>query len=254
MRALDQLARHTAMLRRPAPPALPQVAVSVPPGTSRFFNEAESLAFLAAHGLPVVPYRLCRNESEARMAFRELGAPVAVKACSADVPHKSEHGLVALNLVSEEAVAQAVAAQLAKLDAMRAAPDGIVVAAMAEGRRELLLGARSDSVFGPVVMVGDGGKYVEAMPDVAILLPPFGEAEVRDALSRLRIAPILEGVRGEPPLDLHALARAALRLGALIAGSQGRIASIDINPVMLGAEGQGLTIVDALVERANAAG
>ena len=249
--ALDQLARHWALLRRPAPPRLPHLAASLPPGDGRFLNEAESLALLAAHGLPVVPHRLCRSESEARIAFRDLGSPVAVKACSTDVPHKSELGLVALNLVSEDAVVEAFAAQMAKLEEIGAAPDGIIVAAMAQGQREFVLGAKLDPVFGPVVMIGDGGKYVEALPDIELLLPPFSEEEARDAILRLRIAPILRGVRGEKPADIDALAHAAWRLGALIAGAKGRIASLDLNPVLAGAAGEGVVVLDALVERAS---
>ncbi|HUC67500.1 MAG TPA: acetate--CoA ligase family protein [Stellaceae bacterium] len=248
--ALDQLARHWALLRqRPAPP-MPQLGVNLPPGPGRFLNEAESLALLAAHALPVVPHRLCRSESEARIAFRDLGSPVAVKACSADVPHKSELGLVALNLVSEEAVVRAFGAQMATLERIGAAPDGIIIAAMQEGLRELVLGAKLDPVFGPVVMIGDGGKYVEALPDIELLLPPFTEAEARDTILRLRIAPILKGVRGEKAADIDALAHIAWRLGALIASAKGKIASLDINPVLIGAAGQGVTILDALVERA----
>jgi acetate---CoA ligase (ADP-forming) len=247
--ALDQLARHSALMRRPPPPALPHIHVALPPAPGRFLNEAESLALLAAHGLPVVAHRLCRSESEARAAFRELGSPVAVKACSADVPHKSEHGLVALNIVSEDAVGQAFAAQMAKLDAIDAEPDGVIVAAMAVGQREFVLGARMDPVFGPVVMLGDGGKYIEALPDVSLLLPPFSKDEALAALRRLRIAPILKGVRGEPALDVAALAEAALKLARIIAGAHAKIAAIDLNPVMVGAAGQGITVLDALIER-----
>jgi acetate---CoA ligase (ADP-forming) len=221
----------------------------VPPGTGRFLNEAESLALVRAHGLPVVEHRLCRSESEARITFRELGSPVAVKACSVDVPHKSELGLVALNLVSEEAVVGAFTAQMAKLDEIGADPDGIIIAVMAEGAREFVLGARVDPIFGPVVMVGDGGKYVEAVPDIALLLPPFSLGEVHAALARLRIAPLFKGVRGEAALDIDALAQAALTLGAIIAAGKDEIASIDLNPVMVAAQGRGVTIVDALVER-----
>jgi acetate---CoA ligase (ADP-forming) len=249
MLALDQLARHTALMRRPAPPPVPPLAVALLPGSGRFLNEAESLALVRAHGLPVVEHRLCRSESEARIAFRELGSPVAVKACSADVPHKSELGLVALNLVSEEAVVGAFAAQMAKLDEIGAAPDGVIIAAMAEGAREFVLGARVDPVFGPVVMIGDGGKYVEALPDIALLLPPFSLGEVHAALARLRVAPLFKGARGEGALDVDALAHAALRLAAIIAAARSEIASIDLNPVMVAAKGRGITIVDALVER-----
>ncbi|HKF70365.1 MAG TPA: acetate--CoA ligase family protein [Stellaceae bacterium] len=247
--ALDQLARHQALLRRRPATSAPPVAVRVPEGSSRFLNEVESLALLAAHGIPVVPHRLCRSEAEARAAFRALGPKVAVKACSAEVPHKSEHGLVALGIASEDAAAAVFAEQWQMLGALGVPRDGVILAAMASAARECALGARLDPVFGPVVMVGDGGKYVEAMPDVAVLLPPFSREEVLEALDRLRIAPLFKGVRGEPPLDAETLADAALNLGNLIASAQGRIASIDLNPVMVGAKGTGIVVADALVER-----
>ena len=249
IRALHQLARHWDLLRRQPASPLPPASVSVPEGTARFLNEAESLALVAAHGIPVVPHRLCRSEAEAREAFRALGPRVAVKACSAELPHKSEHGLVALGVASEGAVAAIFAEQGRKLEILGIARDGVIVAAMATAARECALGARLDPVFGPVVMLGDGGKYVEAMPDVAVLLPPFSREEVLEALARLRIGPLFEGVRGEPPLDAQALAEAAVKLGSLIVSAAGRIASIDLNPVMTGARGAGILVADALVER-----
>lgn len=249
IRALHQLARHWDLLRRQPASPLPPASVSVPEGTARFLNEAESLALVAAHGIPVVPHRLCRSEAEAREAFRALGPRVAVKACSAELPHKSEHGLVALGVASEGAVAAIFAEQGRKLEILGIARDGVIVAAMATAARECALGARLDPVFGPVVMLGDGGKYVEAMPDVAVLLPPFSREEVLEALARLRIGPLFEGVRGDPPLDAQALAEAAVKLGSLIVSAAGRIASIDLNPVMTGARGAGVLVADALVER-----
>jgi acyl-CoA synthetase (NDP forming) len=247
--ALDQLASHWALLRRKPAPSPARREVRVPADTARFLNEADSLALLGTHGIPVVPHRLCRSEAEARAAFRALGPRVAVKACSAEVPHKSEHGLVALGIADEDRAAASFHEQWEQLGRMGVARDGILVASMAAGARECVLGARLDPVFGPVVMVGDGGKYVEAMPDIAVLLPPFGEADVLDALARLRIAPLFKGVRGEPPLDGEALARAAVALGEIMLSAVGRIASVDLNPVLVRPRGEGLIVVDALVER-----
>ena len=88
------------------------------------------------------------------------------------------------------------------------------------------------------------------MPDVAVLLPPFSVDDAREALARLRIAPLFQGVRGEAPLDAEALAQAAIALGAIIASAEGRIASIDLNPVLVGARGAGIVAADALIERA----
>jgi acyl-CoA synthetase (NDP forming) len=99
------------------------------------------------------------------------------------------------------------------------------------------------------VLVGDGGKYVEALGDFTVLMPPFDIDDVRRAVMGLRIAPILAGVRGEPAIDLEPLAHAAIQLGQIITSQAGKIASIDINPAIVGAAGEPLVIVDALIER-----
>ena len=244
---LAQVASHTALLRQPQPQWAAQ-PTPVLPVTVGMLNEAESLALLRIQDVPVVAHRLCRSPSEARAAFDALGGPVVVKACSRDVPHKSEHGLVALNVATVDAAAKCFDQQWAKLAAMGAAQDGVLVASMHKGRHECMVGAHLDPVFGVVVAVGDGGKYVEAMRDVALLVPPFDISEVLHALRDLRIAPLLAGTRGDPPLDVEALAAVAVRVGQMMVAAQGRITSIDLNPVMLGAVGEGVVVVDALVE------
>lgn len=251
--ALDQLEAHSALMRRERKTrAAAPVKLALPQARGGFLNEADSVALLAANGIAVGAQRLCRSETEARAAFRALGGAVAVKACSAEVPHKSEFGLVALNLKTEDEVARAFSAQWQKLADMKVGCDGIIVAAMVKARRELALGARIDARFGPVVMVGDGGKYVEALKDFTLLVPPFDAAEVIEAFDRLHIAPVLRGVRGEPPLDLDAVAAIAMRLGEIMLAAGGKIASIDLNPVMVGAKGEGAAVADALVELAAA--
>jgi acetate---CoA ligase (ADP-forming) len=244
-----QVASHTELMRRARPRWADDAPVQVPQGSQRFFHEADSLALLARAGVPVVPHRLCRSAAQARAAFEALGGPVAVKACSVDVPHKSEHGLVSLGVASADEAARLFVAQWTKLESLKASPDGVIVAAMRKGRRELMVGARVDPVFGPVVLVGDGGKYVEALKDFAILVPPFDADDVRNALRGLRIGPMIDGVRGEPALDADALAAIAIGVGRLIRAAKGGIASIDLNPVMVGAAGEGAIVVDALIER-----
>lgn len=246
---LAQTASHTALMRKPRTEWPAETPVELPQGAHRFLNEAESLALLATAGMPVVPHRLCKSRGEARAAIEALGAPVAIKACSVDVPHKSEHGLVALNVATPEAAELLFESQWEKLAQLGARRDGVIFAAMRRCRRELMVGARVDPVFGPVVIVGDGGKYVEALKDFVLLVPPFDAADVRDGLRGLRIAPLIDGVRGEPPLDVEALAAVAIAAGRLIRAAGGRIASIDLNPVMVGASGEGATVVDALIER-----
>jgi acyl-CoA synthetase (NDP forming) len=243
MLALRQLAGHSALLRRKPVARAAAPAPRLPAGRG-FLNEYESLSLLAQAGAVVVEHRLCLDEAAARAAFRALGPKVAVKACSSSVPHKTEQGLVRIGVQEEEAVAAAFRDFKSRIPAA----DGVLVARHAAGRRELALGARRDPTFGPVVLVGDGGIYLEALKDFRLLLPPFGEQEVREALAQLRIAPLLAGVRGEPALDVGAYARMAVALGDAMLGWGTRVASVDVNPVMLFPDAA--LAADALVELA----
>ncbi|HEY0441540.1 MAG TPA: acetate--CoA ligase family protein, partial [Xanthobacteraceae bacterium] len=198
-------------------------------------------------GVPVVAHRLCQSAAECVAAWKAIDGPVAIKGCSRDMPHKSEFGLVRLGVNDEAAAADAFEAMHKIMRDHGARFEGVLVAAMLKGRRELVIGAHRDPTFGPVVLVGDGGKYVEALGDVRVLLPPFTAAEVERKLRTLRIAPLLDGVRGEPPLDLAAFCEAAVKIGALMLAPESRIASLDLNPVMVGAAGEACAVADALV-------
>jgi acyl-CoA synthetase (NDP forming) len=248
LRVFSQLASHTALMRKPRREWPAETTVEWPPATHRFLNEAESLRLLERSGLPVVRHRLCRSAAETRAAFGELGRRVAIKACSVDVPHKSEHGLVALDVADEDEAARLFEAHWAMLAELEVSREGVIVAAMGKGRHELMVGARIDPVFGPVVVVGAGGKYVEALDDIALLVPPFDASDVSDALHRLHIARLFAGVRGEPPLDCEALVAIVIGVGRLILAGRRQIASIDLNPVLVGSAGEGAIIVDALIE------
>jgi acyl-CoA synthetase (NDP forming) len=248
MLALRQLAAHSSLIRRRPAAAGAPAAPALPGDRSGFLDEFESLALLATAGVAVVEHRLCRSEAEARTAYAALGPKVVVKACSASVPHKTEQGLVRVGLQSEDEVAKAYREFKPRLPAA----DGVLVARHAGGRRELALGARLDPLFGPVVMVGDGGIYLEALKDFRLLLPPFAEADVLAALGGLRMAPLLGAQRGQAALDSGAFAQMAVRLGEAMRGWQGRVASVDVNPVMLFEQGRGALALDALVELAPA--
>jgi acyl-CoA synthetase (NDP forming) len=210
-------------------------------------NEADSLALLAARGIPVVPHRLCRSRAEAIAAFETIGGPVVVKGCSADIAHKSELGLVKLGVRTREEAGE-IWAQMEEIIRKHGARfDGIIIAAMAGGRREIMIGAHRDPVFGPVVAVGDGGKYVEIFRDTTLLLPPFSLGDAREALGKLRIAPLFAGVRGEPPMDVDALCDAVVRIGELMLDPAAKVMSLDLNPVLLDSAGKGCVVVDAVV-------
>jgi acyl-CoA synthetase (NDP forming) len=251
MAALAQLANHAALLRRPA--RVRRVRGAIAAGESiTVLDEASSLALIEQAGLPVVAHRVCRTVQEALAAYEACGPSVAMKACAADVPHKSDHGLVALNISGKDAVRDTFAMLMTRLAGLGIESGAVIVATMAIGMRELMLGGEIDPVFGPVLMVGDGGRHVEAFKDTALLLAPVTVAEVRDALNGLRIAPLLDGFRGDPPLDVDAFCAAAARLADAIAAPQSRVRSVDLNPVIVRERGQGIVIVDALVEQAAA--
>ena len=216
-------------------------------GAMTMLNEADSLAVLAARGIPVVSHRLCRSRAEAIAAFESIGGPVVVKGCSADIAHKSELGLVKLGVRTREEAGEVWAAMEDIIRKNGSRFDGVIVAAMAGGRREIMIGAHRDPVFGPVVAVGDGGKYVEVFKDTTLLLPPFSTDDVKEALGKLRIAPLFAGVRGEPAMDLDSLCDAVVRIGELMRDPDARVMSIDLNPVMLGSDGHGCVVVDAVV-------
>jgi acyl-CoA synthetase (NDP forming) len=245
MSALRQLAEHSALLRRAPTASAQRAAPPVAAGDGRFLDEAASLALLAGAGVAVVEHRLCRSEAEARAAFAALGPKVVVKACSASLPHKTEQGLVRLGVQSADEAARTFSEFKPRLPQ----GDGVLVARQVSGLRELALGARVDPVFGPVVLAGDGGIYLEALKDFRLLLPPFGADEVLDALARLRIAPLLEAQRGQPAPDVGAYARMAVHLGDAMLGWRNAVASVDVNPVILLEAGQGAVAVDALIER-----
>jgi acyl-CoA synthetase (NDP forming) len=221
------------------------------PARSGFLSEYESLALVEGIDIPVVPHSLCTTPQQLKAALGRLPAPWAIKACSAEIPHKTEYGLVRLGVRTE---ADALAAFDGIYEAcvkLGKTLDGVLVAPMLRAQRELILGARWDERFGAVVMVGDGGKYVEAMPDVATAIYPFDAEHLRQQLERLRMAPLWAGVRGEPPLPLQAITCAAVALGRWVHAEAGRVLSADVNPLMAG-PGDTLCAVDALVELAPA--
>lgn len=246
--ALNQFLSHLELMRDAVgTDATSHTLLARASGAARMLNEAESLTLLETCGVPVVERKLCSSADEAVQALAALGAPIAAKGCSPDVVHKSELGLVRLHLRTEADVRVAFADIERKMREQGLRFDGVLMAKMVNGRRELMIGARIDPVFGPVVVIGDGGRYVEAMPDVALLVAPFDVAAVARALSGLRIAPLLAGVRGEAPMDTEALGAAAVAVSRVISDEDSDVLSLDLNPVIVGDVGKGCCAVDAVV-------
>jgi acyl-CoA synthetase (NDP forming) len=247
--ALHQFLAHRELMARTLARKTQRAAAASPISSTAtmMLNEADSLALLAERGIPVVPHRLCRSRAEAVAAFEAIGGPVVVKGCSADIAHKSELGLVKLGVKSREETGEIWAQMEGIIRKHGARFDGVIVAAMAGGRREIMIGAHRDPVFGPVVAVGDGGKYVEIFRDTTLLLPPFSKEDAKASLAKLRIAPLFAGVRGEAPMDVDALCEAVVKIGELMLDPAAKVMSLDLNPVLLDSAGKGCVVVDAVV-------
>lgn len=203
-------------------------------------TEPEAKRVLAAYGIPVVPTEVAKDATEAVAIARRIGFPVAVKVLSRDIVHKSDIGGVALDLVSEQTVLDAVREISGKALVManRARIDGFVVQPMIKrpNATELILGAAEDPVFGPILMVGHGGVAAEVIDDKALALPPLDPVLAESALGRTRVDRLLRGYRGRPPAARAAVAEAMVRLSQLIADID-EIAEFDVNPLLADADG-----------------
>jgi hypothetical protein len=172
-----------------------------------------------------------------------------LKIASPDLPHKTEVGGVAIGLGSPAEVRQAYTEMRERVagKAPQAAIDGVIVAPMAKGIAELILGSRIDPVFGPVVMVGLGGIFAEILGDSAVQMAPVSETQAMAMLTSLKAFPVLNGARGRPRADLAAAARAIAALSRFAAAHADAVSEIDINPLLLRAEGAGADALDALL-------
>lgn len=202
-------------------------------------DEPESLALLADFGLPVAAHRVVETRDAALEAAAALGFPVVLKTAMPGIHHKSEVKGVHLNLAGPEAVAAAYDDLGARLGPR------VLVSRMAPAGLEIVFGAVKDPQFGPVAVIGAGGILVELLRDTRFALPPFDRAEASRLIAGLAVRPVLDGVRGRPPLDGEALAEAFARFSVMLATLGDSLAEVDVNPIILGP--QGLTAVDALI-------
>lgn len=227
-------------------------------------NEADSLALLKVCGIEVVPHRLVHSLDEALawsedFRSKQVDAQFVLKGCSAEVQHKSELGLVRLHLQSVQAICEAYTDLLHQAAKAGIRLDGLLIAQHIRARREVMIGARNDPVFGTIIVAGDGGLYVEAMQDAVVMLAPFDERSISERLRQLRIAPLFDGIRGEPALDIAAWVRQIQSVAQTMEAAEStsgdsseapsgrQLISLDLNPLMLGAAGEGCIAVDALI-------
>ncbi|MFZ3236955.1 MAG: acetate--CoA ligase family protein [Stellaceae bacterium] len=253
IRALVDYARFQQRRHRPPAPATPpsirDPAARALAAAGPLLTEHEAKALLAGYGIPRPPEALATSADEAAAAAARIGGAVALKVQSPDITHKTEAGAVALGMHGDSAVRDAYARVLANAKAAHpgAAIQGVLVQKMAPPGHEIILGVSRDPDFGPMLMVGLGGIHVEVLRDVAFSPVPIGPDEALALIGELRGAAMLEGVRGAPPADRAALADLIGALSRFAADHADLIEEIDLNPVIVHPQGQGLTVVDALI-------
>jgi acetyltransferase len=246
---MARLFERRAQPAGPASPAAPSAAegkalARLRASGHRALGLPELAPVLESYGIPCAAARPAATPAEAAAAAAALGFPVALKVLSPDISHKSDVGGVRLGIGSAAEVAAAAAAMLSGVRAARpgARIEGVLVQRMAPAGKELLLGTVRDAQFGPMIVVGFGGIYVEVLKDTAARLCPLTAADALAMLDELRMAPVLKGVRGEPPVNLDALADAICRFGRL-AVDAAEVAEMEINPLV--ADARGVIAVDA---------
>jgi acetyltransferase len=219
--------------------------------TSKAFSEVDSKALLRAAGIAVPDEILVTEKGGLDAAIARVGFPLVAKIQSPDIPHKSEVGGVRVNIATKGEVFLAYEALLDNARKHRPHADiqGVLLGPMAKKGVEIIVGTVNDATFGPMVMVGFGGVITELFRDVIYRPAPVSPAEATAMLADLKAAPLLNGFRGAAKADIPALALLIAQLSVLASRYRGEISEIEINPVLVHGEGQGVTIVDALVVR-----
>jgi len=203
-------------------------------------SEYESRLVIESAGVPVVPAALVKTREEAVREAAKIGFPLVMKGCSAELAHKTEAGMVALNIGNIEEVAAVFEEFTDKAKNL----DGVLIEKMVKGSREFVIGLSRDAQFGPCVMFGLGGILTEALKDVTFRVAPLSKQDALEMIDEIKTKKLLGEFRGSPAVDRDALARALVGVGDL-GMKYDSIAEIDINPLII--SGNQAVAVDALV-------
>ena len=212
-------------------------------------NEFDSKQILKAYGLSTTTEVIVRNVDDAINQATELGYPLVMKLLSSDLPHKSDIGGVMVGLADATAVRKAYCAlqNIASLHTGLSHIEGILLQEMVRGGVEVILGAAVHPSFGPVVMFGSGGIHAEILNDVTFRMAPISHADAREMIKETRAFKLLQGVRGSTPADIEALIQAVLIVSRLVVEHQDNLIDIDINPLFVLPEGDGVCAADAVI-------
>ena len=242
----DRHSRAGQLLPLPPAPAQRPHEVEVLLGREGVLTTDLALGLCALFGVPTAEWAVVENVESALVAASLIGYPVALKVLSPDIAHKSDVEGVVLDIGGPEGLGERFAALLARVRTRvpNARETGVLVQQMLSGGREVILGGKRDPSFGPVVMFGLGGVYVETLEDVAFRLAPLTRDEAEKMISEVRGSRLLRGVRGEPPADVGAIVDALLALSRLVVECPD-VMEIDVNPLLVFE--QGVAAVDARV-------
>jgi len=242
--AFARPARRPTPARRRAMPVIAPGGIERPGGES--LSEQDSKSLLKAYGIALPKEHVVTSPGEAAKAAKKLGFPVVMKIVSADILHKSDLGLVAVGVRDEDDARRTYKRLVAtaKKAAPKAKVDGVLVAQMVPGV-ETVVGIARDDLFGPVVMFGLGGVFVEVLHDVTFRVPPFTARDATAMLDELRGTALLRGVRGQPAADRGALVDVLMKMQHLAVDLSHEVAEVDINPLLAGPNGA--VAADALV-------
>ncbi len=212
-------------------------------------TEIEAKDVFRAYGLPVTITKLSKSEDQAVELANEVGYPIVMKIVSPDILHKSDAGGVKVNIKNDEGCREAYQTIMTNAKAYKADADihGVAIQEMAPWGTEVILGSVNDSTFGPTMMFGLGGIFVEVLKDVTFRVAPVSTKSATRMISEIRGAPILAGVRGEAPRDQAVLAETISRYANMIVDLADEVSESDANPVLVYEEGKGLKVVDARI-------
>jgi acyl-CoA synthetase (NDP forming) len=230
-------------------PAKAQALLEAAVGDGRHhLTQDRSEQVLAAYGMPLLPGGLARSGEQAAEIAARIGCPVVMKVISEDIIHKVDVGGVVLGIPDEAAARRAYTAILAGVAGRKpqATIQGVLVQKMIAGGQEVILGLTHDPSFGPVVMFGLGGTFVEIFRDVSFRVAPVPAADVAAMIRQIKAYPILAGIRGRKPRDIAAIEACIGRL-SLLATQCPQVRELDINPLIALDEGQGCFVADARI-------
>jgi len=212
----------------------------------KILTEYESKEILRAYNIPTTTEKLATSAEEAASMASEIGFPVVLKVYSPDITHKTDVGGVKLNLKNASEVERAFGEVMENVKKSRPEAEvrGLLIQNMAPAGREVIVGATKDPQFGPIVMFGLGGVFVEVLKDISFRLPPVSRSEAMDMMGEIKGYPVLKGVRGAQPSDIDSLADVIEKTSRMVLDIP-EITELDMNPIFV--YEKGLVVVDARI-------